>query len=118
MNRTILSGNLCNEPDVRMTQDGKKTASFTLAVARTKNETDFIPCTAFDKIAEVFENYVKKGMKVVVLGKLNVKPYEDKQGNKRTYTSVIVNEVEFGNPKKEPKEPGYFDGAEDEFAPF
>lgn len=119
MNRTILSGRLTADPVMRTTPDGKTVANFTLAVQRTKTEADFIPCQAWEKTASIFEKYFKKGMMAIVVGRIVVNAYEDKNGDKKFWTFVNVSEVEFGSPKKtEEKEPGYYDGADEEFAPF
>lgn len=119
MNKIFLNGYLTADPVIKVTPDGKKIANFTLAVQRTKTEADFIPCQAWEKTASIFEKYFKKGMMAIVVGRLSIVNYEDKQGIKKFWTSVNVSEVEFGSPKKtEEKEPGYYDGADEEFAPF
>ena len=99
MNKVILVGNLTRNPDVA-TEENFKVANFTLAVNKGKEDVNFIPCKAFNKTAELVEKYTKKGDKLMVVGELNVRPYEYK-GEKRTEYSVIVNEIEFLTPKKD-----------------
>ena len=107
MNKVILNGRLCADPVMRTTPDGKTTANFTLAVQRTKTEADFIPCQAWEKTASIFEKYFKKGMMAVVVGRLVVNAYEDKNGDKKLWTCVDVSEVEYGaGTEAEEREPG------------
>lgn len=99
MNQVILVGRLTKEIELKYTKDGKAWCSFSLAVARefNKNETDFINCTAFDKRAEIMSQYVKKGNKLGVIGRLQI----DKS-NDTFYTKIIVDKIEFlENTKKE-----------------
>ena len=122
MNRSFISGRLTADPVIRMTEGGKKTANFTLAVQRTKESADFIPCQAWEKTADIAEKYLRKGTLIIVEGRIAVNNYQDQQGNKKVWTCVNVMSIEFGQKhteaKPEEKEPGYYDGAEDEFAPF
>ncbi len=99
MNKVILVGRLTRDPEVRYTQTGKVVATFTLAVDRFSSqgqrEADFIPIVVWGKVAEVCGNNLTKGRKVLVDGRLQVRNYEDKTGQKRYVTEVIAQTVEF-----------------------
>ena len=100
MNKIILMGRLTR--DVEMFGQKSKVARFIIAVDRTygEDETDFFNCVSFGKQAEFVEKYLKKGIKVLVTGRLQNNTYEDKQGNKITATQIITEEVEFCESKK------------------
>ena len=100
MNKVILMGRLTR--DVEMFGQKSKVARFCLAVDRSygEDETDFFNCVSFGKQAEFVEKYLKKGIKVLVTGRLQNNNYEDKQGNKVTSTQIISEEVEFCESKK------------------
>lgn len=109
MNHVILSGRLTRDPEIRYTQSGKEVASFTLAVDRRgahRDQTDgrptadFVPCVAWEKRAEFAGNYLRKGTKVEIHGRLQVRSYEDQQGGRRWVTEVIIDDVEFAESKK------------------
>ena len=102
MNKVILVGRLAQEPEVRYTQSGKAVASFNLAVNRygQKDSADFIPIVAWEKLAEVIGNNLKKGGQVLVEGRMQVRSYETQEGQKRRVTEVIVQNVEFLGSKK------------------
>ena len=100
MNKVILMGRLTR--DVEMFGQKSKVARFCLAVDRTygEDETDFFNCVSFGKQAEFVEKFLKKGIKVLVTGRLQNSTYEDKQGNKVTSTQIITEEIEFAESKK------------------
>ena len=100
MNKVILMGRLTREPE--MFGQKSKVARFCLAVDRSygEDETDFFNCVSFGKQAEFVEKYLKKGIKVLVTGRLQNNNYEDKQGNKVTATQIITEEIEFAESKK------------------
>ncbi len=102
MNKVILVGRLAQDPEVRYTQSGKAVASFNLAVNRygQKDSADFIPIVAWEKLAEVIGNNLKKGGQVLVEGRMQVRSYETQDGQKRRVTEVIVQNVEFLGSKK------------------
>ncbi len=99
MNKVILVGRLTKDPEVRYTQTGKVVATFTMAVDRFtgqgQKEADFIPVVVWGKVAEVCGNNLTKGQKVLTDGRLQVRSYEDKTGQKRWVTEVIAQSVEF-----------------------
>ena len=101
MNKAILMGRLTRDPELK-TSGETKIAKYTLAVDRRfkKDEADFINCIAFGKGAEFAENYLKKGTKVVVTGRIQTGSYENKEGRKVYTTDIIVEEQEFAESKK------------------
>ena len=100
MNKVILMGRLTR--DVEMFGQKSKVARFCLAIDRNygEDETDFFNCVSFGKQAEFVEKFLKKGIKVLVTGRLQNNSYEDKQGNKVTATQIITEEIEFAESKK------------------
>ena len=107
MNKVVLIGRLVRDPEMRYTQSGKAFATFTLAVDRRFSKqnnnqptADFIPCMAWDKLAEIIGNNLAKGRRVGVEGHLQTRTYEAQDGSKRSAFDVVVNELEFLEPKK------------------
>ena len=106
MNKTILTGRLTADPDVRYAGE-KAVARFTIAVDRIGKEkaADFIPCVAWEKKAEVIEKYFSKGSRIMVIGRIQTGSYTNRDGKKVYTTDVIVEEIEFmDSKKKEEKE--------------
>lgn len=101
MNRIILLGRLVKDPDVKVTTSGKTVCTFTLAVYRPfsgkdgKREADFINIQTWNKTAELIGNYVSKGQRLLVDGRLQIRSYDGKDGNKHYVTEVIADRVEF-----------------------
>ena len=103
MNHFVGIGRLTRDPNVKYTQSGKAIASFTLAIDRRKSgdgnpPADFISCVAWEKTAEVISQYVSKGQKIAVDGRIQTRSY-DKDGTKRYVTEVVVNSMEFCDSK-------------------
>ena len=94
MNVVILMGRMTRDPELKYTSGGKAFANFSLAVQKTKDEVEFIDCTAWEKTAETIAEYFRKGRKILVQGRLNVSSYEQ-NGEKRKSTKVVVNSFEF-----------------------
>ena len=96
MNIIALSGRLTKDPELKSGQSGKVYARFTLAVDRPmqKGEADFINCVAFGKTAELIGEYLKKGRKVGIVGRLQMSKYEV-NGEKRTSYDVVVDTIDF-----------------------
>lgn len=94
MNYVGLIGRITKEPELKVTESGRKFVRFTLAVERYNNQTDFILCVAWEKRAEVIANYVRKGNRIAIQGNLNVRTYQSGNEN-RSITEVIVDNVEF-----------------------
>ena len=100
LNNTVLIGRLTADPELRYTPSGVAVATFTLAVDRPfakegQQQADFIPIVVWQKQAENCANYIGKGRMVAVEGRIQVRTYEDKQGQKRWATEVIANNVRF-----------------------
>ena len=102
MNSIVLMGRLVKEPEIKVTPSEKTVCTFTLAVERpfAKKETDFINIVAWGKTAEVVGNYVQKGQRLLVEGRLQIRNYVAKDGNKRYVTEVVANSVEFIEKKE------------------
>lgn len=106
MNSIVLLGRLTKDADIRSTQSGKVVASFTLAVDRPytqngKKEADFIACQIWGKSAEVLGKSVHKGQRILLEGRLQIRQYTDKNGNKRTAAEVVADRFEFIERKEQ-----------------
>lgn len=108
MNKVILMGRLAREPEVRYSQGTEPLAiaRYTLAVNRRfkrkdEPEADFIPCVALGKSGEFAEKYFRKGQLVGVIGRLQVRSWEDKEGKKHWTTEVIIEEQHFAESEKD-----------------
>jgi single-strand DNA-binding protein len=106
MNHVTLIGRLTRDPELRYAQSGKAFCTFTLAVDRRFSKqnnnqptADFIPCIAWDKLAEIIGNNLAKGRRVGVEGRLQTRTYDAKDGSKRSAFDVMVDEMEFLDPK-------------------
>lgn len=110
MNKVILIGNLTRDPELSETPSGVAVCKFSLAVSRDytnaegNRDTDFFNITVWRGRAENCGKYLKKGNKVAIVGSLQTRSYEDKDGIKRNVTDVIANEVEFLTPKQSGQE--------------
>ena len=106
LNKIILMGRLTRDPELRRTQSGTAVASFTLAVDRDykpqdgERETDFIDIVAWRSTGEFVSKYFTKGRMAVVEGRLQVRDWTDKDGNKRRSTEVVADNVYFGDSKR------------------
>lgn len=101
MNKAIIIGRIVKKPELRKTPTNKFVTTFSLAVSRNKDDTDFIPCVAWEKTAELVSS-TDKGSLIGVEGKLYTSNYEHK-GEKRFKMEVLVDRIEFLS-KKEVKE--------------
>lgn len=106
MNKVFLIGRLTKNNELRKTQSGVSIVSNTIAVNRFSNDdkTDFIPFTVLNKTAEILDKYTHKGDRIALVGQIQVRTYEDKQGVKRTFTEVFVENIELLEKKEEKKE--------------
>ena len=106
LNVCIIMGRLTRDPELRRTNSGKPVVSFTVAVDRDfapegqEKETDFIDCVAWNGTAEFVDKYFKKGSMIVVNGRLQLRKWTDKDGNKRTSAEILASNVYFGESKK------------------
>lgn len=103
MNSINLTGNVCNDLEIKSTQSGKSVLSFNIAVKRpfTKDITDFFPVTVWGQPAEYLANYGRKGSRVAVTGKLTTRKYTDKSGAERTAYEIVADSVELMESKNE-----------------
>lgn len=108
MNKVILLGRLVKDPELRYTHGDSPMAicKYTLAVNRRfkrqgEADTDFINCVAFGNSAEFVERFLKKGQMISVVGRLQVRSWEDNSGQRRWSTDVVVEEHYFAESKKE-----------------
>lgn len=106
MNKVILIGRLTRDPEIRYSQNDSSTAiaTFSAAVDRRfkrdgEPDADFFDCTAFGKQAEFVERYLKKGTKMVIVGRLQNDNYTNKEGQKVYRTRIMVDELEFAESK-------------------
>lgn len=107
MNKVILIGRLCRDPEIRYSQQGDEqmaVARYTLAVDRrykkdNEQSADFISCVAFGRSAEFAEKYLKQGTKICVCGRIQTGSYTNRDGNKVYTTDVVVEEQEFAESK-------------------
>lgn len=107
MNKVFLIGNLTRDPEQTQTPSGVAVCKFSIAVSRDfkdsdgNRETDFFNITVWRGRAETCGKYLKKGNKVGIVGRIQNRSYETKEGDKRTVTEIIADEVEFLTPKAE-----------------
>ena len=113
LNHIVLMGLLTRDPELRRTGSGIAVASFTLAVDRDyapkdggARETDFIDIVAWRSTAEFVSKYFSKGRMAVVSGRLQIRPWEDKDGNKRRSAEVVADNVYFGESKRDSESSG------------
>lgn len=105
MNKVVLMGRIARDPDVRTTQSGKNVARMTIAVDRRKKvegqpSADFLNLVAWERLADFCKNYLRKGTKILVEGKLQSRSYEASDGSKRYVTEIAVSDIEFCESKK------------------
>lgn len=107
LNKVILIGRLTRDPELRYTPNGVAVAKFTVAADRPftnrqgEREADFIDIVVWQKLAETCANYLGKGRLVAVEGRLQIRSYEDSQGNKRRVAEVVAENVRFLDRPKE-----------------
>ncbi|KUO75542.1 MAG: single-stranded DNA-binding protein [Desulfosporosinus sp. BRH_c37] len=105
LNRIVLIGRLTKDPELRYTPNGVAVTNFTLAVERNfknaqgEKETDFIPCVVYRQLAELCANYLDKGKLASVDGRLQIRTYNDNNGQKHWITEVVAENVQFLSPK-------------------
>lgn len=105
MNKCIFIGNLTRDPELNTTGSGISFCRFSIAVNRSyssangEKETDFINIVCWRNLADLCARYLVKGNKVCVSGSLQIRSYDDKDGNRRTAAEIVADEVEFLTPK-------------------
>ena len=107
LNHITIMGRLTRDPELRRTGSGIAVASFTVAVDRDfggrdggERETDFIDCVAWRQTGEFVSKYFTKGSMIVVSGRLQIRNWNDKDGNKRRTAEVVADNVYFGESKR------------------
>lgn len=133
VNRVILVGNLGKDPEVRSLENGTKVASFPLATSESytdkngekQTKTEWHNIVVWRGLADVVDKYVKKGNQIYVEGKLRTRSWEDKEGNKRYTTEVVVDNMTMLGGRRENNEEGSYnrpqektEAAETESNPF
>lgn len=132
LNHIVIMGRLAKDPELRRTQSGTAVTSFRMAVDRDfkdkqtgQRATDWIDCVAWRGTAEFVEKYFSKGSLAVVSGRLQMREWTDKDGNRRISAEVLVDSIYFGGANKrdenaagEPKEPELEELDEDGELPF
>ena len=113
LNHITIMGRLTRDPELRMTQSQTQVASFTLAVDRdfggrdgAERQADFIDCVAWRQTAEFVSKYFSKGRMAVVSGRLQSRKWETREGEKRTSWEVVVDNIYFGDSRREGGESG------------
>ncbi len=108
LNHITIMGRLTRDPELRRTGSGIAVASFTLAVDRDysprdggERETDFIDCVAWRQTGEFVSKYFTKGRMAVVAGRLQIRSWTDKDGNKRRSAEIVADNVYFGDSKRD-----------------
>lgn len=112
MNRAILMGRLCKEPELRFgANSSTAVCKFTIAVDRRfqkqgeEKQADFINCVAFGKTGEFISKYFSKGSKIAVVGSIQTRNWDDAEGKKHYVTEVVVEEAYFAEGKKDGQQP-------------
>lgn len=111
VNKAVILGNVGDDPSIRYMPNGKAVANFTVATSESwkdqqgqkQERTEWHRCTAYDKLAEIIGEYVKKGSKLYLEGKLQTRKWQDQQGQDRYTTEIIVSEMQMldGKPQQQ-----------------
>ena len=116
LNKAILMGRLTRDPEIRHTQDNTPVCSFTLAIDRAytpeQKQPAFSDCVAWGKKAEFVGKWFTKGTMAIVVGRVQSRQWQDKNGNNRTTIEVNCDEVSFGESKKARQAGGYDNGSQ------
>ena len=114
LNHIVIMGRLTRDPELRRTGSGIAVASFTVAVDRDfggrdggEKETDFIDCVAWRQTGEFVSKYFTKGRMIVVSGRLQIRSWTDKDGNKRRTAEVVADNCYFGDSKRDDQGSSY-----------
>ena len=108
LNHIVIMGRLTRDPELRRTGSGIAVASFSVAVDRDiankesgERETDFIDCVAWRGTGEFVSKYFQKGSMIVVSGRLQIRSWTDKDGNKRRSAEIVADNVYFGSSRRD-----------------
>ncbi len=134
INKAILIGNLGSDPEVRYTQSGTAVANFTMATSEKwkgqdgewKDQTEWHRIVVWAKLAEICGEYLSKGSKIYIEGRIQTRQWDDKDGNKRYTTEIVAREMKMLDSKgatssggyEEPPLPEPRSGADGEEVPF
>jgi single-strand DNA-binding protein len=129
LNQMILMGRLTRDPELRRTGSGLAVASFCVACERDypnkdtgEKEVDFIDCVAWRQTGEFVSKYFTKGSMIVVSGRLQIRTWTDKDGNKRKTAEIVADNVYFGESKKRDSSadtmPNYYGDSYGNYAPL
>ena len=117
LNHITIMGRLTRDPELRYTQSQTPVSSFTLAVDRDfgsrdggEKQTDFIDCVAWRQTAEFVSKYFTKGRMAVVSGRLQIRDWTDREGGKRRSAEVVVDNVYFGDSRRDNNDSGNYGG--------
>ena len=117
LNHITIMGRLVRDPELRRTGSGIAVTSFSVAVDRDfggkdggEKETDFIDCVAWRQTGEFVSKYFTKGRMIVVSGRLQIRPWTDKDGNKRRSAEIVADNVYFGDSKRDGDSTGSYGG--------
>lgn len=122
MNKIMLIGNLGKDPEMSYTPNGIAVTKFSLAVNRVtkspsgerQEETEWFNIVAWRQLAETCNNFLRKGQKVFIEGRLSTRKYTDKNGVERTAVEVIANDMEMLTPKSQSAAPSFVGGGVDD----
>ncbi len=123
INNVVLMGRLVAAPELRSTGTGTSVTSFTLAVERSyakpgeQRQADFIDCVAWRNTAEFISKYFQKGSMIAITGNIQTRNYEDKNGNKRKATEIVVDSASFCGSKAESGTTGGYSAPAEPSAP-
>ena len=118
LNHIVIMGRLTRDPELRRTGSGIAVTSFSVAVERDfgnrdggERETDFIDCVAWRQTGEFVSKYFTKGSMIVVSGRLQIRNWNDKEGNKRRSAELVADNVYFGESKRSSEGSGSYGGS-------
>lgn len=110
-NKVLLCGRLTADIELKMTQSERRVTTFSLAVNRprtsgsTEQKADFVPCVAWDNIAEFLHKYFHKGDSVFIVGKLRIRSYKNREGQNVYVTEIVIDEANFVDSKSAKETP-------------
>ena len=102
LNHITVMGRLTRDPELKSTPNGKLVTTLTIACDRDfgEKQTDFIDCVCWNRTAEFAKTYLAKGRMAVIDGRLQIREWTDKDGNKRRAAEILASNVYFGDSKK------------------
>jgi single-strand DNA-binding protein len=125
LNKVMIIGHLGKDPEMRYTPSGRPVTTFSVAASRSWNtsngerrtETEWFNVVAWSSLAEICNQYLKKGQQVYIEGRLQTRQWEDSEGKRHTSVEIVANEMIMLNQRQETNAESYKNGEEDEF-PF